>query len=50
MSEALQEKKTNVGNIQSDANDILDQLNDLKRDLGDCEIETNINKRKNELN
>lgn len=46
----MQEKKANVGNIQSDANDVLDQLNDLRRDLGDCEIETNIHKRKNELN
>lgn len=49
VSEALQERKNEVANIQNDANDVLEQLNELRRDLGDCEIDTNITKRKNEL-
>lgn len=49
VSESLQEQKNHVANIQSDANDVLEQLEELKRDLGDCEIDTNITKRKNEL-
>lgn len=49
VGEALQEHKTTVGHIQSDATDVSEQLNELKRDLGDCSIDTNATKRQNEL-
>ena len=38
-----------MSNISSDCVDAKEQIDDLKRDIGDCDLQTNVDKRKNEL-
>lgn len=44
--EQLNEQKDEINNLLSDVIDCQEQLEDLKNDIGDCEIPTNIAKRK----
>ena len=50
ISEQLNNQKGELTNLFTDALDTQEQLNDLKNDIGDCDIPTNIAKRKTELN
>jgi hypothetical protein len=49
ISEQLNTQKGELTTLFTDALDTQEQLLDLKRDIGDCDIPTNIAKRKNEL-
>ena len=45
----LQTEKDNITNIFTDAANVKEELSELKTKMGDCEIQTNIVKRKTEL-
>ena len=47
--EHLEKEKDNVTNIFTDAAGMMEEITDLKNKIGDCEIQSNIAKRKNEL-
>jgi hypothetical protein len=49
ISEQLNTQKAELTTLFTDTLDTQEELFDLKRDFGDCDIRTNIAKRKNEL-
>ena len=49
MQEQILEEKNNLANLLGEAADSYDSLEDLKRDVGDCNIPTLVAKRKKEL-
>jgi len=45
----MQSTKNNVTNITTDAHELQDLIDELKKDTGDCELQTTIAKRKKEF-